>query len=54
MGNPNDMSIKEETGSAALPLEGRFSRKFEDLGSDLDDISWKEEIFDCYEAQNPR
>ncbi|KAF8797670.1 hypothetical protein BYT27DRAFT_7237132 [Phlegmacium glaucopus] len=41
-GNPNDRSIEEETGSAGRM--GRFSRKFEELGSDLDDTSWMEEM----------
>lgn len=41
-GNPNDTSIEEETGSAGRM--GRFSRKFEELGSGLDDVGWMEEM----------
>ena len=41
-GNPSDRSVDEE--SAAAGRLGRFSRKFEELGSDLDDSSWMEEM----------
>ena len=41
-GNPSDRSMEEETSSVGRM--GRFSRKFEELGSDLDDTSWMEEM----------
>ena len=41
-GNPSDRSLEEESG--AVGRLGRFSRKFEELGSDLDDSSWMEEM----------
>ena len=41
-GNPSDRSIEEESGAAGRM--GRFSRKFVELGSDLDDTSWMEEM----------
>jgi hypothetical protein len=41
-GNPSDKSVEEESGASGRL--GRFSRKFEELGSDLDDPSWMEEM----------
>ena len=41
-GNPSDRSIEEESGSTGRM--GRFNRKFEELGSDLDDTGWMEEM----------
>lgn len=41
-GNPGDRSLEDESGSAGRM--GRFSRKFEDLGSELDNLQWMEEM----------
>lgn len=41
-GNPGDRLLEEESGSAGRM--GRFSRKFEDLGSELDNTQWMEEM----------
>jgi len=41
-GNPGDRLLEEESGSVGRL--GRFSRKFEDLGSDLDNSDWMEEM----------
>ncbi|PPQ73960.1 hypothetical protein CVT25_005811 [Psilocybe cyanescens] len=41
-GNPNDRSLEEESNTTGRM--GRFSRRFEVLGSDLDDSAWMEEM----------
>uniref|UniRef100_A0A8H8CJV9 Uncharacterized protein n=1 Tax=Psilocybe cubensis TaxID=181762 RepID=A0A8H8CJV9_PSICU len=41
-GNPNDRSLEDENNS--IGRMGRFSRRFEVLGSDLDDSAWMEEM----------
>jgi hypothetical protein len=41
-GNPSDRSVEDESGASGRL--GRFSRKFEELGSHLDDTSWMEEM----------
>jgi hypothetical protein len=41
-GNPGDKLLEEEGGSAGRM--GRFSRKFEELGSQLDDSQWMEDM----------
>jgi len=41
-GNPGDRLLEEESGSAGRMA--RFSRKFEELGSELDDSQWMEDM----------
>ncbi|KAH9478712.1 hypothetical protein JR316_0009172 [Psilocybe cubensis] len=41
-GNPNDRSLEDESNAAGRM--GRFSRRFEVLGSDLSDSDWMEEM----------
>ncbi|KAF4611867.1 hypothetical protein D9613_003962 [Agrocybe pediades] len=48
-GNPNDTSIEEESSSTGRM--GRFSRKFETLGSDLEDDAWMEQMSTVMEAE---
>ena len=48
-GNPNDRSVDDE--SRAAGRLGRFSRKFVELGSDLDDTSWMEEMSTVMESE---
>ena len=49
-GNPSDRSIEEESG--ATGRLGRFNRKFEELGSDLDDPSWMERMSSVMKSEN--
>ncbi|KDR83389.1 hypothetical protein GALMADRAFT_638433 [Galerina marginata CBS 339.88] len=48
-GNPNDRSVEEESGTTGRL--GRFSRKFEDLGADLDDAQWMQEMSGVMKAE---
>ncbi|KAF8875332.1 hypothetical protein CPB84DRAFT_445889 [Gymnopilus junonius] len=47
--NVNDRSMEEESGTTGRM--GRFSRKFEELGSDLDDTKWMEEMSTVMKAE---
>ena len=49
-GNPSDSSLDEESG--ATGRLGRFSRKFEELGSDLDDTNWMEAMSNVVEKED--
>jgi len=48
-GNPSDKSIEEESGTAGRM--GRFNRRFEDLGTQLDDTQWMEEMSTVMKAE---
>ncbi|KAF9480629.1 hypothetical protein BDN70DRAFT_832425 [Pholiota conissans] len=48
-GNPGDRSFEEENTTTGRI--GRFSRKFEDLGSELDDTQWMEEMSTVMKAE---
>ncbi|PPR06489.1 hypothetical protein CVT26_004578 [Gymnopilus dilepis] len=47
--NANDQSLEEENSSTGRM--GRFSRKFEELGSQLDDAKWMEEMSTVMKAE---
>ncbi|CAA7262636.1 unnamed protein product [Cyclocybe aegerita] len=49
-GNPSDRSIEEE--SSTTGRMGRFSRRFEELGADLDDTQWMEDMSTVMKAEN--
>ncbi|KAJ3513388.1 hypothetical protein NLJ89_g2984 [Agrocybe chaxingu] len=49
-GNPSDRSIEEE--SSTTGRMGRFSRRFEDLGADLDDTQWMEDMSTVMKPEN--
>lgn len=48
----NDMSIEEE--SATSGRLGRFSRRFEELGSGIDDAKWMEQMADTVADLTPK
>ena len=48
-GNPSDRSLEEESGTTGRL--GRFSRRFEDLGAQLDDTQWMEEMSTVMKAE---
>lgn len=48
-GNPSDKSIEEESGTTGRM--GRFNRRFEDLGTQLDDTQWLEEMSTVMKAE---
>ncbi|KAF8182887.1 hypothetical protein BJ912DRAFT_853829, partial [Pholiota molesta] len=48
-GNPGDRSFEEENTTTGRI--GRFSRKFEELGSELDDTQWMDEMSTVMKAE---
>jgi len=48
-GNPSDRSLEEENSTTGRM--GRFSRKFEALGSQLDDSDWMDEMSTVMKAE---
>ena len=49
MAASNDRSLEEESGTAGRM--GRFSRRFEELGSELDDTTWLEQMSGTVKAE---